>query len=181
MTETIPADAFLGFVDTPPDKGNPTVTSDLTCEVCGTGLVYSGRGRKPRFCEEHKRGSSSGSKSPGRRSGATVERAIIELGALYGFAGQGIKFIDRDAGELVYQQRDKLAESYRMLLETNSRFRKLFADLEGKAAWLPIIAVHGDLIANIMIMRAIRKAQPEPEPEPESESEPAFTFEGLNV
>lgn len=184
MSDAIPAEALLGFTDTVPDSGNPSPTADLTCEVCGTGLSYGGRGRKPRFCDEHKPARGKGS---GRRSGGPiVDRAITEIGVLYGFAGQGVKFIDPAAGELIYDQRGKLAESYRLLLETNSRFRKLFADLEGKAAWLPIIAVHGDLIANIMIMRAVRKAealvaQPVPEPSPPDPSDLSFDFAGLDV
>lgn len=41
--------------------------SVLRCDVCGVDIVYSGRGRKPTKCEEHKRSS----KSTGKR--ATVK------------------------------------------------------------------------------------------------------------
>ena len=37
------------------------------CETCGAGLVYSGRGRKPRFCDAHKPAPSRTVKRPAGR------------------------------------------------------------------------------------------------------------------
>lgn len=153
MTATI--DDTFTFVDEIPEAGNPVSTSStLACETCGTPLEYGGRGRKPRFCDEHKpsRGKGTGSSA---RSSAVVDRAISELTLLYSFAGKGIAYADHGAGVMVMDAAPKLAESYRMLLETNAKFRKMFADLEGKAAWLPILVVHGDLVAAILLQRAI--------------------------
>ena len=44
----------------------PTESGDH-CEVCGIALHYSGKGRHPRFCTEHKPGASSG--GDGRKRG----------------------------------------------------------------------------------------------------------------
>lgn len=151
-----PKDNF-SFVDDVPEKGNPVSSSDFQCEVCGTDLVYSGRGRKPKRCDEHKRGRSTTTTTK-RASTAIVDRAVTEIGAVYAAAGLGLKFINPTASQIVYDNSDKLAESYRLLLETNARFRKLFMELESKAAWLPIITMHGELIANIWIATAMNKA-----------------------
>jgi hypothetical protein len=35
--------------------------ADFTCQVCGKGLEYSGRGRHPKFCDEHRGSKSTGS------------------------------------------------------------------------------------------------------------------------
>lgn len=170
---TAPEDADFIFVDEVPETGNPVAVGGLECETCGKPLTYGGRGRKPRFCDEHKRNATA--RTGGRGKSAVVDRAIVELRVLYGVAGKGLSYWDRGAGELVIDNSDKLAESYRLLLETNDKFRKLFADIENKAAWLPILMVHGDLIAAIMIRRAFEKtikAQEAKEAETQEESSP---------
>lgn len=136
------------FVDAVPEAGNPAPSHDLTCVVCGAPLEYSGHGRKPKYCDEHRptRGSTA---RTGRASSTTVERAVNELTVLYGLIGQGVKFADNTIGERIFDSRDKLGESYRMLLETNKRFLKLFGQLESSAAWLPILIAHGELAMGI--------------------------------
>ncbi len=42
----------------------PSIPTDGECQVCGKALEYSGRGRRPRFCDDHKTSSKSGSKKP---------------------------------------------------------------------------------------------------------------------
>lgn len=131
------------FADDIPESGNPVPDNMPSCVVCAAPLEYTGRGRKPKYCAEHK--PSRGQSAVSGKSSAIVNRAIDELTVLYGVLGQGIKFRQPLAGELIFQQRDKLAESYRMMLETNSRFRRLFQKIETSAAILPIIAAHGQL------------------------------------
>lgn len=145
-------DPTVEFIDDAPEDGNPiTPGPDFTCEVCGTGLTYGGRGRKPRFCVEHKPGAKSTSGST-RRSTISVDRAITELEMLHGMGGQAIKLVlSPRAGEIVYTEREKLAESWRMLLETNKRVRDMFTNLESKAAWLPMVIAYGDVMAAIWL------------------------------
>lgn len=152
MTDDI---AGFEFTDTVPEQGNPVTSDDLACVTCGKPLIYSGHGRKPKYCDEHKRATSAPKKSG--RNGAVVDRAIDELTALYGYGGQITKFKYPDIGEHVYQNREKLAESYRLLLESNARFRKLFQQWESKAAWLPILIAHGDVISAIWFQSRINK------------------------
>lgn len=135
------------FVDDVPESGNPVPDDLPSCVVCGAPVEYSGRGRKPKYCSEHK--PSRGQSAVSGKSSVLVTRAIDELTVLYGVLGQGIKFRQPLAGELIFENRDKLAESYRMMLETNARFRKLFQKIESSAAILPIIAAHGQLAMTI--------------------------------
>lgn len=135
------------FIDDVPESGNPIPSNLLECVVCGAALEYSGHGRKPKYCSEHK--PSRGQSAASGKSSAVIERAISELEVVYGVIGQGLKFRNPIAGELVFNNRGDLAGSYRMMLETNARFRKLFAKLESSAAILPIIAVHGQLVMSI--------------------------------
>lgn len=151
------------FVDDVPESGNPVskdVPPDFACEECGAPLTYAGRGRKPRFCDEHKPGRSSSSGKPrGSSTGnlALIERAVNELEAIYGISAQAIKFVDERSGKIVYDDRRKLAESWRALLETNKKFRNAFVELEQKTAWLPVIMAHGDVAAAIFFSRAAER------------------------
>lgn len=51
----------VNTVDIPTDEGKdlaPESTHEHSCIVCGKELHYAGRGRKPRYCEEHKKGGN---------------------------------------------------------------------------------------------------------------------------
>lgn len=73
-------------------------SSDLACQVCGRPLVYSGRGRKPRFCEDHKP-SKSQAKRPATRTSADVNQALAVMDQFY-----------RGAGFLIYLMSTKPAD-----------------------------------------------------------------------
>ena len=175
MTET---DAAL-------DVDEITPTPDLTCKVCGAPLQRKPKGFQPVYCDEHKRGKGKTGRPVGRprkdgtppgsdstpkpaapRNNAAINRAISTLEMIYGMIGTGMTMtVAPGLGRQVVNSRADLAESYRMLLETNKAFRDWFAGVEDKAAWLPIIVVHGDLIVNYLLSRQIRSFGPEERPE----------------
>lgn len=74
-------------VDVPPDVPVPA-EFEFSCQVCGTELFYGGRGRKPKFCDEHKKTAPRGSKGTG--SNATLARqasaSLSQLNAMIGLA-----------------------------------------------------------------------------------------------
>lgn len=57
---------FTDFDGGPPP---PSPGGGLSCEVCGVGLVYKGRGRKPTRCDDHKTRTGSGSGAKQTRTG----------------------------------------------------------------------------------------------------------------
>lgn len=70
-----PSDLTAIKVEVPADAAEAPTS---TCQVCGVGIdhLYSGRGRRPTRCEEHKRGSSGASSlGTGARRGSTDARA----------------------------------------------------------------------------------------------------------
>lgn len=156
-----PSNDSFSFVDDVPEKGNPASTAEYTCEICGTEIFYSGRGRKPKRCDEHKRGKAAATAtgSSRRASGAIVDRAVSEIEMLYTMGGQALKFVNPIAGETVYDNATKLAESYRLLLETDARFRKMFQKMESKAAWLPILTMHAQVVASIWIASGVARME----------------------
>ena len=68
----IPADAL------PRDEAPPSAF-EYACQTCGKELHYGGRGRKPKFCDEHKKGGSSNTVS---RKGGNVQLATQAADAL---------------------------------------------------------------------------------------------------
>ena len=85
-------DAFMTALDPDPDPA-PT---DLACETCNTPLSYAGRGRRPRFCAEHRR--SSGTPRPTSSRGAArtagVEDALARMDMLYGLLAAGLMMVN---------------------------------------------------------------------------------------
>ena len=157
MAREVSQPAGYDFVDSPGEQGNPVLTStDLNCEYCGTGLIYAGRGTKPRFCDEHKkakdRGEGEASKPVGRPTGkgASVARAVDTLSFVYKIAGTGLGYVDPAASAVVTANSDKLAQSYTRLLETNAKFLKLFETAEDKMAWMPIVIMHSQIVMAIV-------------------------------
>jgi hypothetical protein len=143
-----------------------TPKGDLLCAVCDTPLSWSGKGFRPKYCPEHKasrshRPAAESKAAPGpkaSRNNAAVNRAVESLELLYGMTGTALRVTVAPAlGGQVVDERVKLAESYRMLLETNARVRAWFAEVEGKAAWLPILVAHGDLAVNVLMASKVAK------------------------
>jgi len=68
----VPSDAL------PRDEAPPSAF-EYACQVCGKELHYGGRGRKPKFCDEHKKG---GSGTGVARKGGNVQLATQAADAL---------------------------------------------------------------------------------------------------
>lgn len=83
----VPLDPVL--TDTAPPLDGP----EYTCEVCGKPLTYSGRGRKPKRCDEHKRGASRTTRVSTTGKNATLASqatdALVNINSLAAF-GVGI-------------------------------------------------------------------------------------------
>ncbi len=76
---TVPAD------EPAPDR------HEYACEVCGAELTYGGRGRKPRFCAEHKKSASSGSRrAAGKGNDALARQAADTLSAYHGLVAAAL-------------------------------------------------------------------------------------------
>lgn len=70
----------------------PPPASGLACEECGTTIEWSGRGRKPKRCVEHRSRTSarvSGTAAPRRSAKLDARLATLEGDITRGFAGLG--------------------------------------------------------------------------------------------
>lgn len=76
----------VAIPDFPQDEKPPS-EYEYACEVCGKELFYAGRGRKPKFCDEHRKGGSKAGGTPRTGKGNTqlaaqASEALAQLNAL---------------------------------------------------------------------------------------------------
>jgi hypothetical protein len=69
-------------VTTPDVK--PETQFEYSCEVCGKELFYSGRGRKPKYCDEHKKGNKGAKRATGTNAqlAAQATEALVQINNL---------------------------------------------------------------------------------------------------
>lgn len=54
---------------------NATDAPDYACKVCGLPLTYAGRGRKPEYCDEHRKGARKSSDKVGKPNATNLRLA----------------------------------------------------------------------------------------------------------
>jgi len=80
-------------VDDLPPETPLDIEPEFQCQTCGKPLVYGGRGRKPRFCDEHKRGGNTSKIGARNVAGSDVIRAVAALEMAYGLLRTGFMMI----------------------------------------------------------------------------------------
>lgn len=131
----------------PPGGGIGADSTDFTCEVCGVPLSYSGRGRKPKFCDEHKssRPSSGGT---GARSGSgtvperELNQALANLDSAYEAMLMPLYMASGDAAELWQIKREKLNASNRTFLSNNRKLVKALNSTGEKTGTVGFVVSH---------------------------------------
>lgn len=61
--------------DVPPFENEP----EFACVTCGKAIEYSGRGRKPKYCDEHKRSSGTGTRSAASGSNDKLAAMAVDV------------------------------------------------------------------------------------------------------
>lgn len=173
----------FSVADIPPGAGDPVIvdidsgstsSDDLTCQVCGVGLTYGGRGRKPKFCDDHKKSSSSGSstRSSGARAGAEVEAAMAALDGLHTVMSMALMVIAPTAALEWQSQLPALNDRNRGILGADKELAKKIAKMASKGSSPMLFLSYGAAIAPVagaasMERRARREAKAQAEWEAE--------------
>jgi hypothetical protein len=172
------------------DDAGITSTDDarFACEVCGTPLNYGGRGRYPRFCDEHKSGSKSSDGTPRKASRGTAQ-ITQSVQQLYEMAGQGLTLIGGFTGDealkldgvIIDDRAPILAGEWAKLAETDPKVREALKKLTTGSAYGGVIVTHLLLVfalaqnhRNNPKPPRERKPKP-PKPEPQPPMRPAAT------
>lgn len=117
----------IGSVDEPPagpPDEPPAPASELKCEVCSTPLVYSGRGRRPKRCPEHRKTTTAGAKravSSGRVTNAMRESLIDDLTKELAFFGTGMSKVMPTTGVTVFKKSEQTAKALVKIAGDNPR------------------------------------------------------------
>lgn len=160
-------DAPVGPDSVPDASGydTPPSSPDLTCEVCGKPLDYAGRGRKPRFCDEHRKVSGSRSKST---SAAVTDRELTQacesLAQLYDmmvFPLFALDPVEGGAADVWMRQLESLNARNRAILANNRPLvRKINAAGEkgGNLAFILSHAVAVGPVAMVLIGHSRERA-----------------------
>lgn len=146
--DSAPADND-GFTDADDllNPGNST-GDELRCETCGTPLTYGGRGRKPRFCADHKPTRAVSKRS----TGTNVDVLIGQMTEMYAGIGGTIGMFPPliTDGMMVSASANALAESWRPLIMRDSAVRKFWEKVCTGGGWGAVIMAHGFLALGIM-------------------------------
>lgn len=129
----------------------------FTCEVCDTPLEYSGRGRHPRYCDEHKPNASKTVTAKRAPKGVAHIRSGMEQ--LYELAGDGFELLGRYTedelltvdGHLIKSRASVLAEQWAELAERDPAVRKALTNMTTGSSWGGVIVTHVMLAAAIMM------------------------------
>jgi hypothetical protein len=144
--------------DEPVIADAPTETSELACEVCGEPLTYSGRGRKPKFCEVHKRSKSStivpdrnaGGSNKGRSfPGEASLRTALE--ARYFMLSGVLAMVNPNYALVVRAGVADVVDADIEYARVNPAFRRFLEGSVEKSAAAAVVIAHGKMFAPIII------------------------------
>jgi len=153
----------ITFVEAPTDTIRPESadvapepasesSGELQCQVCGKPLTYAGRGRKPKFCDDHRASRSPSKGAPvGRVS--KDERLRRELIATLGLVGTGLMMVEPYDGLVVLDRAEPTVDALMDVAAHNPRVRKVLEQMIEVSVWgalgtalagivLPITAHH---------------------------------------
>lgn len=186
-TMTLPPITFSP-ADIPPgaDETDARETStsapgeDLSCETCGTPLQYGGRGRRPRFCNEHKppRQSRTGTV---RGSAADVNAALAQMDVLYSLAGGALMMFRPELASAFAARADLAQQVNKSAFESDRALAKRVA---GNAAGMsPIMFIGAQIYVVGPLVRSVydtskKTAKPKTGPTVNGQPFSAFSANG---
>jgi hypothetical protein len=151
----------------PPDEITPEsasapeptpVDGELTCAVCGKPLTYAGRGRKPKFCDDHRTGNGARKAGMGTAPARATknEKMRRELTSTLGLIGVGLMAVEPYDGLVVLDRAEATVDALMDVAEHNPRVRKVLESMIEVSVWgalgaavagmaAPIAAHHGIL------------------------------------
>lgn len=149
---SIPEDAA------PTDNNGVSSDSGYACEVCGTPLTYSGRGRPPKRCDDHKKSTSSSSnassRSTGRRASRDVEAAMAALDAGHTALSFGLMLMSPTAAQAWETNRPGLNARNEAILTGDPALAKRIASIAAKGGGTALVLNH--LIAIVPVLGIVR-------------------------
>lgn len=142
-------------VELPDDTVPPLTDVEYPCEVCGKEAgPYAGRGRKPRFCDEHKKGTKNGGASTSRRVtgnaanlAAQATEVLLQLNGILALGAMAIG-LNATAATIAHGN-DVFAERAHAALLTDTELCKTILKGGIKSAKMGLGIAYGGLILGV--------------------------------
>lgn len=163
----------------PDPSPQPSQTTDLACEVCNRPLVYGGRGRKPRFCDDHKPTRSANVP----RGSSDVAQALAVMDGMYTMLSMLLMTVSPNALQAWRQQVPTLQERNAVFFAADKNLCKSVnrvGSKGGKSAFVasnavaiaPVVAIAVTDMRTRTAVRAQQKAQQQAEQQPQPDARP---------
>jgi len=149
-------------VTLPPDFDEPA-SSDVppdgdVCVVCGTPLVYAGRGRRPRYCDEHKPGRSGTRSETTRgttgRTSKDVEAACAALHGLYEMVYYPLAAVSAPAAQVWSRAVDDLDKRNRLILSGDPKLARSIVASAEKGGVTALVISHAIAVVPVAVVAA---------------------------
>jgi len=163
----------------------PPSNYEYACEVCGKEIFYGGRGRKPKYCDEHKTNKSSKSSTgktkisgQGAQLAAQATEALVQLNGLFSMGLTLVK-LPMTAGALNDAQEGFRESTYNALL-TDPELCKTILRVGTTSGKVALMISYSMLIAavapvGVLEYKLVQKAKEDKELEVNDEDRPNFT------
>lgn len=149
----------LTFTDsTLPKDEAPPGAYEYACETCGKELFYGGKGRKPKFCDEHKTAAKSrtgGGSNSGlaRQAAAALSQwnSFIALGLMLPAVpvlGDNPAYLPRTASAIAAADEGFTEAAYNALL-TDPKLCKLILKTGSAGGKIALVMAYGMLVASV--------------------------------
>lgn len=148
------------------DSAPPLSDVEYPCEVCGKEAgPYKGKGRKPKLCEDHKRGATTKSATPIRTPGNTNAKlaaqaadALDQMNGLVAFVAAMAQW--EHTGEAIQTGRPTFRDqAYEALLTDPELCRTILRGgvMSGRVALIMAYGMFGVSVAPVALMEARQK------------------------
>jgi len=143
----------LSADDIPPEPDSSDVPP-LRCEHdgCQNTLTYSGRGRRPKFCEEHKKTNTSTGTGTGKRSawpkGDAVEKNLAKL---LNWSAAGITFINPADGKVIAKGGPAVAHEVVEIARQNKSWRPYLEWIAAPGKYGPLTFALAAMLIPVMV------------------------------
>lgn len=136
LTEEIPQDT--------------TPLPEYACEVCGEELHYGGRGRKPRFCDEHKKGGKSTREPRSAANSKLAAQAADVLAQYNDFAVLGLMFVAPRTASEIAGRNDAFRDAATRALAGDAALCKSILNAGKYSAKMSLALAYGSLVGGVL-------------------------------
>lgn len=132
-----------------PTQGTPMI-DEISCATCGIAVEYTGKGRKPKYCVDHRTSPTTDKTKPtSRRKTSSKSLDVLRLELMQTLQGAGamLMAVDKFDGLVIVQGSPKLVDALISMAEVNPDFKRFLESGTKSVVWLQL----GTAIAAIAV------------------------------